>query len=76
MMDMLVGAILVMAGYMLCWFTHKTKKVNPTEKKKAEAEKVITSFKNPLQPYEKVKNSDGLYIPQKPKGVGHERKEG
>jgi len=65
---MVVGAIVFLAGYMLCYLTQKQVKFKPQEKKRIVSDKVISSFKNPLQPYSKV-IKDGLYIPQKPKGV-------
>jgi hypothetical protein len=76
-MDMILGAILFLGGYLLCYFTQKPKTVAPPVKKQVET--VVKDFKNPLERYKKVINADGLYSPQKPRrGVkdngGNERR--
>lgn len=63
---MLLGGLLIMAGYFLCYFFN----VKKDDETITEVRRIKPNLKNPLQPYtvhyEKYK-SDGLYTPQSPK---------
>lgn len=69
-MQLFIGALLITAGYFLCYFTVK----QPSKPKEiiTEVKRVKPSLKNPLRTYEvaydKYKSREtGLYEPQKPK---------
>jgi hypothetical protein len=68
-MELLIGAGLIIAGYLLCYFTVK----KPTQLKEAytEIKRVKPNFRNPTKTYDvgydKFK-TNGLYGPVKPKG--------
>jgi hypothetical protein len=70
-MELLIGALLLIAGYGLCYFTVK-KPVQPKETY-TEVKRVKPSFRNPTKTYEvayeKYKSKDnGLFEAVKPKG--------
>ena len=74
MIDIFIGGLLVVAGYLLCYFTKVRAK--PAPRRPLVVERAVPSFKNPLKPYEKVtyengykkiRNADGLLNPTMPK---------
>jgi hypothetical protein len=75
-MDMILGAILFLGGYLLCYFTQRPKAPEKKESEKKIVETVVKDFKNPLERYKKVTNSDGLYTPQRPRQRGVDNDEG
>lgn len=63
---MLIGALLITAGYFLCYFTQKQPvKASTKEDSYIDVKRVKTSFKSPLNPtivqYDKYKTTSGLY---------------
>lgn len=68
MYEIIIGAIIFLAGYLTCFFTVK-KQAKSNEVIK-QVKRVKPSFKSPLKPYdvsyEKYKEN-GLYQPSKPK---------
>ena len=69
-MQIIIGALIFLAGYLLCYFT--VKKPITTAELITEVKRIKPSLRNPLKTYnvryEKFKSrSSGLYEPQKPK---------
>jgi hypothetical protein len=71
-MELLIGAGLIVAGYLLCYFTAK-KPIQSVKELYTEVKRVKPSFRNPTKTYDvnydkfKIRES-GLYGPVKPKG--------
>jgi len=69
-MQLFIGALLITAGYFLCYFT--VKKPTGTNEFITQVKRVKPSLRNPLKTYEveynRYKSRDsGLFEPQKPK---------